>query len=536
MNREMGKRFLFFAAAALALFSRSLPYPFVNFDDAWIVHNPILGETFSARGLATVLFDWSREARMAHGAEYLPVRDLYASTLYALFGENPLGYRLAAVLLYALSCGLFLEFLLALGVGLEIASGAAILFLVHPLHVEPVAWLSSAKDLLCLAFVLGAVWAYARGRWTVAASAFVLAVFSKYHALFLPLLLPFVDRARGRRIEGRRIAPFFGVAGVAWWIARRVGATVDYGHAPLDDLMPWLVPALAGASVRAFVWPSPLHLLYAIDPEMVLLKGMFGLAVLAGAGLLLWRGKRQRSLGALALAGWLLPLLPMLRAPRMHLFADRYFLIPSLALCALAAAAWGRLRAPILRYGALVAAVGCFAGLQWTQQGVWRDSVALWEHADAHGRGQPIAQKNLAVLYRDRGEWEKSLALYRAFTRGLRRDDDDFVDAWVNRAFVALKAGRAEEARDSARAALGERRTYEGFLNLGAACATLRDFPCARAAFEDAAALRPRDPQPVWNLHVLGRESGDGRLAARALARFRELAPRDPRAQSSSAK
>jgi hypothetical protein len=83
------------------------------------------------------------------------------------------------------------------------AFAAAVLFAVHPLRAETVAWVSDRRDLLCAAFLLTAVWAYLRGvgpdrslagGWrAVSLAAFAAALASKGLAVMLPLLLLVLD-------------------------------------------------------------------------------------------------------------------------------------------------------------------------------------------------------------------------------------------------------------------------------------------------------------------------------------------------------
>ena len=119
---------------------------YVSLDTPWlVVNNPILS-TGSYNHIATIFTDISLGTRLVLGAEYLPVRDLSVLLDFALFGDRFAYHHLSNLLLYLGSVFL----LLRISAELFGKSGQVwllvLLFTVHPIHVENVAWLGERVE------------------------------------------------------------------------------------------------------------------------------------------------------------------------------------------------------------------------------------------------------------------------------------------------------------------------------------------------------------------------------------------------------
>jgi hypothetical protein len=240
------------------------------------------------------------------------------------------------------------------------ALGAALLFALHPLRAETVAWISDRRDLLCATFVLLAVWAYLRGiadagrlrgGWRLASlAAFAAALASKGIAVTVPALLLLLDwyplrrGSDGWRALVREKAPYAGLAlgaGVATALALRASAAVaDYTqYGPLSRLTLvgyalWIHPA-------RLAWPAGLSPLYELPAEMSWRDPRFltpALAALAvTSGLLALRHRWPAGISAWAVSLILLgPVSGVVLAGR-HVAADRYTYLSGLGLTLLAA-------------------------------------------------------------------------------------------------------------------------------------------------------------------------------------------------------
>ncbi|PYM80994.1 MAG: hypothetical protein DME13_21410, partial [Candidatus Rokuibacteriota bacterium] len=204
---------LLVAELVVVVFFPALRAGFVAWDDdTYFLGNPYY------RGLGGAQLAWMFTAMSGH---YMPLTWLTHGLDYVLWGMRPTGYHAVNVLLHALAAAVAyvvaLRVLAAAAVGPEpraahrfAAAVAALLFAVHPLRVESVAWITERRDVLCGVFFLLAILCYlravegagaARPRWYWAAVALAaLAFLSKAMAVTLPLVLLLLDVYPLRRI------------------------------------------------------------------------------------------------------------------------------------------------------------------------------------------------------------------------------------------------------------------------------------------------------------------------------------------------
>src|SRR5574341_2577218 len=208
------------ALLTIAAFLPTLRNGFVNWDDTVLLSgNP------HYRGLGWTQLKWMFTT--FHEGHYQPLSWLTYGLDYLLWGMNPVGYHLTSLLLHAAATVVFyfvarrLLRLALPGLGGESALGpslaaafAALLFSLHPLRVESVAWATARRDVLCGLFYLLTLLAYLRAvegraggrahpRWLAAAVGLsVLALLAKVMAVSLPVLLVILDVYPLRRLGG----------------------------------------------------------------------------------------------------------------------------------------------------------------------------------------------------------------------------------------------------------------------------------------------------------------------------------------------
>jgi len=494
----------------LAAFLPTVGGGFLSWDDAEnLVDNP------HYRGLGPAQLGWIFTA--VHMGHYIPVTWLTFAADYVVWGMNPAGYHLTAALVHAVNAVLVYWLaarLLALAFGAGAAPPdairlsaalAALVWALHPLRVESVAWITERRDVVSGALALAATLAYVKAvgdvapggavrrplYWT-AVACFTLAVFAKSMVVGLPLVLlaldvyplgrlPFV---RGAPRDGTwwrgvlRVAlveklPFLAAAalaaGIMLAIGFRWGILAPVSH---EGIAPRL--ALVGYSVLFYLgktlWPWPLSPLYSlyrpVDPLALryLLPTVGALAVTA----ILFALRRRWPAGLTAWVVYIALLLPAsgLFPNGPQITADRYSYLPSVGCAILAGAlgVWGwqawqgrRLSTPIAR-AALAAALVLVCGLTLLterQIAIWRDSVTLWRHA---AWADPDSDVPLFYLgwalaeagrYEDaRAHFETCLARVPPSLPGLR------AQFMLHLALVEAQAGRPPEAERRLREAL----------------------------------------------------------------------------------
>ncbi len=185
---------LLLIAANVAVYGRVLSFDFVHYDDPlYVTTNPFIRGGVTLDGIRWV---FTHE----HGGSWHPLTGLSHMLDCELFGLRAAGHHATGLLLH-MANSLLLFGLLQAATGTTWRSGiVALLFAVHPLHVEPVAWVSGRKDVLSTFFAFVTLWAYvgyARrggvGRYVLVLGLFALALMAKPMLVTLPILLLLLD-------------------------------------------------------------------------------------------------------------------------------------------------------------------------------------------------------------------------------------------------------------------------------------------------------------------------------------------------------
>ena len=179
---------LFLCVIVLVVMSPALKNGFVDWDDVqYIISNQALRGPWS--GVFT-----------AFPGYYHPLTILTYKIEFVLFGLSPFPYHLSNVLLHLAACVSAFCMFRALGARGESAFMGALLFGVHPVHVEPVAWISGRKELLWGLFAFWTIISYlkfvntGRKRFIVGSLLFfILSALSKPFALALPFVILLTD-------------------------------------------------------------------------------------------------------------------------------------------------------------------------------------------------------------------------------------------------------------------------------------------------------------------------------------------------------
>ena len=416
---------------ACAVFWSTRTYAFLNWDDkVYILTNPWI----KALTWENVQAIFTRP----YFQNFLPLH-LFSYLLdHALWGENAGGYHLSSLLIHALNSVLCFLVVRRLSGDAGIGLVAALLFAVHPAHVESVAWVSSRKDVVSTAFLLLSLRSYLAARrggalrpLPVAASCawFLLGMLSKVSVAPLPAFLLLWDRMPPGR-GGRPLPwvpallskiPYAIIAGVLILVNSRAQVTAQaaYAHEPIRYL------AVKGHAVWNYLAllfgreGNPDYDLPGIGGSAASAVDLAGLLVLPALAYVLFRWKRR--LEFLGVAWIFLMLLPALLFPLVTYMADRYLYAPSIGFCwavttgLAGAGAWERTlrspRAPAAGLAVLILLAG-FALRTVSYSRIWKDSESLWTFAATKSLDYRVFN-NLADVRMQQKRWKDAERLLK---------------------------------------------------------------------------------------------------------------------------
>jgi len=518
-----------------AAFLPALQNQFLRWDD----HKNFLGNPHY-RGLGWMHLRWMWTTHLGH---YIPLTWMTLGLDYVLWGMNPLGYHLTNLLLHAANAVLFyfVAFRI-LGLGLPdpgdrrqadlvLSAGfAALVFAIHPLRVESVAWVTERRDVLSGLFYLSAILIYlrtcergerGRGWYWAAVGSFACALLSKSMVVNLPIVLLILDVYPLRRLGGA----------IGWWSepARRVYvekipfvllATAAAAIAVMAQLSVHAAASLAQLSVPGrvavsayglsfYLWKMvvPLNLspLYPLSPIVNPWAMPFVLSytmVLAITAIALALRRRVPGLPA-AWSAYVVVLLPVLGIFQSgpQIAADRYTYLASLGWAILAGACllfcWRISRTsttgtpttlPIA--GVAICVVAGLGVLTWNQVHIWHDSERLWTYTVAIHPNSSLAQFSLGIVLSAQGKPTEAI---EHFQKGLQLRPDE-PSAHTNLGVALIQQGKLADAIEHFRQAV---RIYPddalAHTNWGSALIDLGKPSEAIEHFQQALRIHPDD-------------------------------------------
>jgi tetratricopeptide (TPR) repeat protein len=532
------------------VFSPMLGNHFTNWDDgALLVDNPDIyhNDPINFKNIFT----------KTYVGTYIPLTLLSFKLEHAIFQSTPFFYYLDNLLLHLGVVALI--FFVGQRFGLSVMSSglAALLFGIHPMHVESVAWISQRKDVLYSLFYLLAVlqyWNYLEQKkkrfygWAFLFA--LLSILAKPMAYSLPLILLLCDWWKGRAFDWKIVAekvPFFVLIGALSLVTYSANAHVT----PLNIFQVVLVWAWVFAfHLQKFFFPYPLLTVYGVPHPIMLGQPDFALAVAVcvalGIFLVAFRQRRWLILAIVfyAVSVALLVLSSIWDWGTHTRVADRFMYLPSLGMCLALGAGYQYLQTHT-RYQRLIS-VFCtiiFLGLISLSVGqvcVWKNNVSLWSHVLQNDPANTLALQNRAAGYVEQGKYElamkdldhalslapKSAILYfcRAdllvkqgsldqalidLRRSLELNPDD-AQTYYLRAGIYQQIGQSEKALEDYGAAIAKNQNFDrAFYNRAMIYDDLGKPDLALADYAQVIRINPQHPKVYNNRAVIYINAGE---------------------------
>jgi len=543
---------------------------FVWDDEGYITNNPLV-QNFRLKEILT--------ANVM--GNYHPVTVLLLAVEYLFFGMDATGYHILHLLLHLVN--VLLVYLVAgqLSRKPEVALVAALLFGIHPLHVESVAWLSGLKDLLFTAFFLGSWIVYlkflagSKGKYYfLSLLLFLLSLLSKPMAVTLPVVLLltdfFLERKMSRSVWIEKV-PYFLFSVVFGLLAISTQKTSGNLSVP-DFTLPqqlslasygfisYLIKLVLPFKLSAF-YPYPeIHrdafpaVWYAF-PVLLSALALLALYTLRKTKLIFF-GSAFFMVNLFLVLQWL----PVGKA----IMADRYSYLPSVALFFLAAEGLYLLWLKNFKWMAILF-LGFFTLLfslfTFQRSEVWKSDFTLWNDVMSKYENVPVAFLNRGIANAKSGRLKEAL---EDLSRAIQLDPE-YSKAWFNRGNMHFRINLPEKAledfskaielnpgygqayynrgnlysglaeygkaiADYSKAIELDPKDHNPYINRALAYGSLNEYDKALKDFDKADQLRPGNPESHFNRGLLYMNRGEYEKSLRAFSKTLEINPKDTEA------
>ncbi len=370
-------------------------------------------------------------------SSYVPLPLLTFAIEYKIFGLNPFIFHLTNLLLHLLCTFLVFRILRMLKLNPTYAAIGALIFGVHPMHVESVAWITERKDLLYSLFYLSSITVYIHYLnsdkkrvllMLLSFILFILALFSKITAATLPLSLMLIDYYLERPFKSKVLIekiPFFSLAlifGIAEIIMlQKQGALTTPGFISISDQVFMGFYALSAYIIKFF---TPFHLsaiypwlsapgralpfLYYISPLFIVLLGF-----------LVYRATKKNRAFLFGSLFFLVNIILMFQAQILTqgigFLADRFAYLPYLGICFLTGWSCEQLirnkkELKQLVLGVLFFIILIFTAITFNRNKIWENDFTLWNDAiEKYPDEVYKSYANRGIAFTSLGQWNNAI-------------------------------------------------------------------------------------------------------------------------------
>lgn len=524
----------------LLVYLRTVSFGFTYFDDESLVLNDLAGLS----SLKNTLLGFSGELTRGFTVVYRPLLTASFILNYQLSGLAAWGYHLVNVLLHLTACLLFYELLRKLNAGPGRALFFSLLFAVHPLNTQAVAWIPGRNDTLLAVFALPMLMLFmdftATGklRYLFLNGLFLaLALLTKETALVLPLLCLgyfFLVPQRPRHYQRLALNAVLWIAIFLSWYWARNNAL---GFSPEGQAGRFIAPIEFFAGVLSYLGKAllPINLSPVAGPEIgSFFYGTAALALLAG---LVWRVRlKDRSLFLFGLLWAILFLLPnMIRGSFITLALEHRFFLPFMGLLAAFSQVnqfkfeTTKTKTPMI-LGLIIIATA-FGSYGYSS--IFKDRETFWAAAEKKSPQNSLVHYNRGLLFQEKGKYDQAEREYQtalAIT-------PDYAGVYNNLGILYQLKGNYGLAEQQFEKALHYRPNLaEALDNLGSNYYRQNMTEKAREQFEKAIRANPRLASAHNNLGSLHYLSGSLKEAEQEYSLVVRLKPgwAEPRANLGS--
>jgi Tfp pilus assembly protein PilF len=551
MDKNPNKNRFFLICLALAIstfavFYQVHSFKFINIDDpVYVYRNPNIQSGFTFDSI-----EWAFTT--GYFGNWNPLTWLSYMFDWQFFGSKAAGFHITNLIFHIANTLLLFIVLKQMTNALWRSAFVAALFALHPLHVEPVVWVSCRKDVLSAFFWLLTIWAYLQYirkpdifRYLLIVLMYILSLMAKPMLVTLPflfLLLDYWPLERISRFDWRTIyrlvlekIPLIVLAAVfsvlAFFTQRNVGALPELADLGLKFRACNAVISYIKYIEKLF-WPSRLAVFYPHPGEDVsILFAVISAVILIVMTILILRSaKKHRYLvtGWFWYLGTLVPVIGLVQIGS-HAMADRYTYITLSGLFIVIA--WGlpelleklRYRKIILWVSSLTV-LSVLTVLAYLQVQYWKSSITICQHALKVTKGNYAVHAFIAEAFLD--DDRVSAAIWHN-TEALRINPACAI-ARNGLGVIFYKMGKIDEAVNHFNKAVDiDPRQKDVYSNLGMAFAAKGKFEQAVSFYHKELQINPDSINTRLNLGAALTSSGKLEQAAKEYEKILSIQPRN---------
>lgn len=469
------------AIVCLVVFANSVGGGFVYDDNRQILRNTLIQDnSLFWKALTSDVWAFKGDGSQAASNYWRPTFTLWHIINFRLFGTNPIGWHITNIVLHAGVCVMAFALLRRWAFTALTAFAIVIIFAVHPVHTESVAWISGSPDLLFSLAFLSSLW-FAQTYVETNKNLYLFLAILLYAAalgakeigiICLPIYyLVFIgaQNKKKKRIDSQTPLLAFATVAIVYFLMRMgVLGTISL---PPDDAVSvgnaiMSIPAIFAFYIKQIFFPYPIAVNYPLEPvsQIGVANFFIPLMVTAAALTALYYLVRSTSRGKLAAAIFLLPLIPAMNATAFiadQMVHDRYLYLPLLGVLML-----------------IVPFAMSFVSERYVMAACVAISILLSVQTFMYNRA-----------------WENDLTLW-TWTSSV--DDSTFTSMQYGNALAEVN--RNEESINAYTAAIEKRPLPRGFIGRGRVYLKTRQYDKAQADLE-AAANFPREQIEAYALY-----------------------------------
>lgn len=502
-----------------------------------VVHNGLLAwddEGYLKFNSVVPFFDLGGVFSKPVMGNWHPVTMLTLAIEYQFFGLNPTGYHVVNLLLHLLSVVLVFIMIFYLSDKVTVALIASLLFGIHPLHVESVAWIAELKDLLYTFFFLSSFIFYMKyikdkksKYYLFSLMLFLVSLLSKAMAASLPVVLLLTDYFKGRKIDKKTLyekIPFFLLSLIIGIVAIYVQGSGQHASTIPQrivfasyGIITYLVRMIIPFNLSAF-YPYPLN------NEIPVLYYFYVAIALGLVALIIYTHRFSKKIiygmGFFTVTVFLvLQLLPVGDA----IMADRYSYIPSIGIFYLAGEGFLFLWNNKLKWPSIVllsASAFMFTIMTYARSRVWKDDLTLWNDVISKYDTAPVAFYNRGIVFKNEKRNDEAIS---DFNKAIDLKPD-YAVAFYERGVVFINKNRFDDAViDFNKAIELKSDCFPAYLNRGIILGNEKKYEEAISDFDKALELKPDYALAYYNRGIFKYYSGKKAAACEDLKNAAKL-------------